>query len=322
MDRTERFYKIDKLLRASRRGVPAQRFMDELVVSRATLHRDIDYLRDRFNAPILNDRKAGGYYYDPDASDFQLPGLWFTAAEAHALMTVQHLLREVQPGLLDPYLRPLQNRINKLLEQSDSSLREVQRRIRILQLAHRRVDPNYFELISHAVLVRRRLSIHYHVRERDEMTRREISPQRLVHYRDNWYLDAYDHLRNALRIFALDAIQSLTVIDKKARDIADDTLDRELGTSYGIFAGKPTQLAVLRFSPFRARWIVSENWHPQQQGELQVDGSYLLKIPYADDRELLMDILKYGADVEVLSPKNLRARVRDSLKTALRNYAG
>lgn len=320
MDRTERLYKIDKLLRQHRRGVPTQKFLQELDVSRPTFHRDLEYLRDRFNAPIIHDRKAGGYHYDPASPNFELPGLWFTAAEAHALMTVQHLLREVQPGLLEPHLRPLQVRIEKLLEQGDSSLKEIQRRIRILQLAHRKVNPNYFELISHAVLARRRLHIHYYVRERDEMTRRDVSPQRLVHYRDNWYLDAYDHLHSGLRIFALDEVHHLKVLDKKARDIADKKLDEVLGSSYGIFAGKPTQQAVLHFNSFRAGWVKHEQWHPQQQSELQEDGSYILKIPYSDDRELLMDILKFGPDVEVLAPKNLRARVRECHREAAEKY--
>ena len=123
-----------------------------------------------------------------------------------------------------------------------------------------------------------------------------------------------------MRIFALDEIRQLKVLDKKARDIADNKLDQTLGGSYGIFAGEPTQQAVLRFTGFRANWVRKEQWHPQQQGEAQEDGSYVLKIPYADDRELLMDILKYGPDVEVLSPKNLRARVRDSLRQAAKNY--
>jgi len=77
---------------------------------------------------------------------------------------------------------------------------------------------------------------------------------------------------------------------------------------------------VLRFTPLRARWVAREQWHPEQHSEWQEDGSYQLKIPYGDDRELLMDILKYGADVEVLAPKNLRARVRDVLQEAHQKY--
>ena len=319
MERTERFYKICKRLSKSRSS-PSRTFLDELEISRPTFYRDIEYLKDRFNAPIQYDPVSRGYRFDPGAERFELPGIWFTAREAHALLAFEHLLTEVQPGLLKKILRPLHQRLERLFNKGDASLPEVNRRIRILTLGKRVVEPNYFELISHAVLTRKRLAIRYHNRERDETTQREVSPQRLVHYRDNWYLDSYDHMRSDLRTFSLDAVEQVRVLEKAARDVSEERLDRELGSGFGIFAGSKTRIARLRFTSFRGRWIAKEQWHPQQSGEWQDDGSYVLEIPYTDDRELLMDILKYGADVEVLAPKNLRARVRDVLREAGQNY--
>lgn len=320
MDRTERFYKI---CRALEKGatVPSTRFIQDLEMSRATVFRDIDYLKERFNAPILYDRKAGGFRFDPAAPQFTLPGIWFTASEAESLLTIHKMLNELQPGLLEPYLAPILERISKLLEKRHSTLDEVRNRIRILTMASRKVEPNYFELISHAVLARKRLHFTHYNRERDETSQREVSPQRLVHYRDNWYLDSYDHVRSNLRTFSLDTISNLKVLTQKARNIPAATLDSKLGSSYGIFAGNKTQIAILRFTPFRARWVAREHWHPRQLGELQTDGSYELRIPYSDDRELLMDILKYGEEVEVLAPKTLRAQVRNKLQQTLQHYA-
>ncbi|GMR21443.1 MAG: WYL domain-containing protein [Gammaproteobacteria bacterium] len=319
MDRSERFYKICKRL-AKGRPVPAHVFLEDLEISRPTFYRDIEYLRDRFNAPIQYQRGARGYCFDPGADNFELPGLWFSASEAHALLTFQQLLNEVQPEFLQSVMQPLHARLEKLLEKNDASLHELRKRIRILSLGRRDVEANYFELISHAVLIRKRLSIDYYNRERDDSDRREISPQRLVHYRDNWYLDAYDHVRSGLRTFSLDAIENLRLVDRRARNIAETRLEKELGTGYGIFAGQKTQTARLKFNAYRARWVSREQWHPKQTGHWSEDGSYVLEIPYADDRELLMDILKYGPDVEVLAPKNLRARARECLKNALTQY--
>jgi len=89
-----------------------------------------------------------------------------------------------------------------------------------------------------------------------------------------------------------------------------------LGAGYGIFGGSKVQWAKLRFTQERARWVAHEQWHPRQKGTQEADGSYVLEIPYADDRELLMDILKYGPDVEVVGPPNLRGRVKDLLRQA------
>lgn len=319
MERTERFYKICHRL-SNEKSVSCQTFLTELEISRPTFYRDIEYLKDRFNAPIEYHAASRGYRFDPAAERFELPGIWFTASEAHALLTFVQLLAEVQPGLIRKVLHPMHQKLEHLFKKGDASLAEVNRRVRILTQGKRAVSPNYFELISHAVLTRKRLLIRYHNRERAEITQREVSPQRLVHYRDNWYLDTHDHLRSALRTFSLDAIEHAQLLEKTARDINEAKLNRELGSGFGIFAGSKTQTAVLRFNAFRGRWLAKEQWHPQQRGTWQTDGAYVLEIPYADDRELLMDILKYGPEVEVLAPKNLRTRVCESLREALNQY--
>ena len=89
---------------------------------------------------------------------------------------------------------------------------------------------------------------------------------------------------------------------------------------YGIFAGRKLTWAKLKFSPLAARWVASQNWHPKQKGSTDKEGAYHLEIPYADDRELLMDILKFGPDVEVLEPPALRKRVAEQLTAAAKHY--
>jgi len=123
-----------------------------------------------------------------------------------------------------------------------------------------------------------------------------------------------------LRTFSLDGVESATVLDKRARDIKEQTLDETLGAGFGIFSGHATETAVLRFDPVRARWVSKETWHSQQEGEFELDGAYVLKVPYSDPRELVMDILKYGDDVEVLGPAGLRKLVREQLSGANRLY--
>lgn len=321
MDRSERFYKIKNLL-ASGRAVPRQRFIEGLEISLATFKRDLEYLRDRFNISIVWDRKQRGYRHAEALSvmaPHELPGLWFNSSEAHALLTMEHLLEHLQPGLLAPHIAPLRLRVRALLEKNDQSLEEITRRVRILPQAARRSEPVCFSTVAHALLSRKRLYFSYSGRVRDAVTEREVSPQRLAYYRDNWYLDAWDHGKNALRIFSVDSIRKVTLLDKKARNISDKTLDAELGRGYGIFAGRKTQTAVLRFTPERARWVADEQWHPKQRGRFE-GAYYILEIPYSDDRELLMDILKYGPDVEVTAPASLRRRVREQLRSAAERY--
>lgn len=322
MDRTERFYKIEQLLH-DRRIATFEEIQSELEISRATLKRDFQYLRDRLNAPIVYDREAGGYRFDTtlgDGKSFALPGLWFNASEIHALLMMQNLLAEVQPGLLGPQIAPLQTRLQSLLGSQDDAPEEVARRIRIVHAAKRRADLRYFEVIASALLKRHRLMIRHWNRGRDEETERAISPQRLVFYRDNWYLDAWCHLREEVRSFGVDAIRHASPLDKPAKEVAARKLDEVLGAGYGIFSGTKVQWAKLRFTPEAARWVAAEQWHPQQKAASDAQGYYLLEVPYAQPTELVMDILRHGADVEVLAPATLRQAVRDEMISALKAY--
>jgi len=322
MERLERFYRIQQLLN-SRRLVRTQEFLDELEVSRATFKRDLEYLRDRFHAPILYDRDQEAYRLDEKAEDsalWQLPGLWFNEQELRALLTMDRLLEDLQPGVLSELVAPIRKRLTKLVESGERSAADIAQRIRVLPMGSRAIEPAQFRVLATALLSRRRLRLR-HRRNRDgEVLEREVSPQRLVHYRDNWYLDGYCHKRQALRTFAVDAIERATVLDKPAREVDDDALERHFASGYGIFAGSDTQEAVLLFNQSRARWVSRETWHPRQDGKLQLDGSYLLKFPYSREPELVMDILKYGADVEVLAPQSLREAVAGEHARAARVY--
>jgi proteasome accessory factor C len=126
---------------------------------------------------------------------------------------------------------------------------------------------------------------------------------------------------NVLRTLALERISKPKIERHAAKAMSDKELDTHFAASYGIFAGAATHQAVLRFSAQTAQWVASERWHPhQERQQLLNDGRYELRIPYGDPRELIMDILKYGPDVEVPSPPELRAAVVARLVAAHRIY--
>ena len=319
MDRTERFYRIQQLLH-QHRSVPVERFLRELEVSLATFKRDLEYMRSRLNIPILWDREIGGYRYDNGAGVQELPGLWFSDPEIYALLTMQRLLESLEPGLLGPHVAPLLERLKAAIESTDHSTEQVQKRVRILHLAKRAMPLRHFQLAARALLERKRLRITYYTRTRDDETQRDISPQRLVHYRENWYLDAWCHLRQDIRSFAVDAIREAAMLDENAREVRESELDEVLASGYGIFSGREVDWARLRFSPERARWVATEQWHPQQRSHFEADGSYVLELPFSDPRELVMDVLRHGSEAEVLAPDSLRQTMREALEGALKRY--
>lgn len=324
MDRTERLYKIENLLRQYQ-TVSFAFLQKTLEVSPATLKRDLDYLRTRLNAPIEWSRAAGGYRLaaSPETGSkvHALPGLWFSAIEIHALLTMQQLLTALDSGgLLTRHIEPLAKRLSGLLGDGEVAADQLRRRVRIIALAQRTVQPLHFQLVGTALIQRKRLRIAYTARNNGETTSREVSPLRLVHYRGNWYMDAWCHLRGGLRSFAVDAMTDAHSLETPAKEVSEAVLDATFNPGYGIFSGKRIRWARLRFTPERALWVKTEQWHPDQRSSLAADGSYLLQVPYADHRELLMDILKHGTHCEVLGPPALRQVVALEVQAVAEKY--
>jgi len=324
MDRYERILTLHRILKSARYPVSLAKLMDELGCSRATAYRDIAFLRDALGAPIESEGENAAFRYAADEAErFELPGLWLTSEELQALLALNELVGRTGPGVLASALAPFRSRIDRLLSnQADGEARRFPlERIRVIGYGTRKVDEATFRHVASAVLERRRLKFKYRARSTDQPTEREVSPQRLTHYRDNWYLDAFDHARNALRSFALDRIKDAHLRDEATVDHDEAELNKHLASSYGIFSGPPKAWATLRFSPVTARWVADEHWHSQQQGAWLPDGRYELKVPYSNSKELLMDVLKYGPDVEVVAPLSLREEAKISLQLALSGYA-
>ncbi len=227
MSKLDEIYRLHRLLDGRRTGISRAVLIGEHGFARSTLARLIADLRDRLDAPLIHDSERGGYRYDTADGSHALPGLWFTPAELQALVTLKHLLANLEPGLLDDHLRPLQDRIDKLLDSNHLGAGEAAQRIRILAAAARQKNLRHFQTIADAVLQRHRLKIDYYNRERNETSTREISPQRLAHYRDNWYLDAWCHDKKGLRIFAIECIRAATPLGKVAKATAGRGLKQE-----------------------------------------------------------------------------------------------
>ncbi len=321
MGRDERLRKIHRVLKDGR-CVPRSELLRVLEVSAATLKRDIQFLRDRLNAPVQWNADAGGWQLDDVQSgvdrQYELPGLWLNADEIHALLTMQQLLANLDgAGILGPHIAPLMHKLSRLLEGSAPPQAEVARRIHVRTAGARRLALPNFQAVGSALLQRQRLAMDYFGRSQGSSAEREVSPQRLIHYRDNWYLDAWCHQREALRTFSVDAIRIVRVLNRVAIDVPEREIDDVLGAGYGIFSGGQTQWAILRFTPQRARWVAAERWHGDQVGRWAGDGHWLLSVPYNDSRELVMDILRHVPDVEVIAPDELRTEVLDRLRRAV-----
>ena len=329
MNKTARLYKIESLIRL-RGQVSFAVLQEELGVSAATLKRDLDCLRVQLGAPIEYQRDVNAYAFgggstgDQRSRKHELPGLWFNERELYSLLMAHQLISGLDnEGMLSRHLQPLLDRIHELLGPGgQSDAKALMKRVKIISALRRPVASEFFECVGEALIRRRRLSMRYFTRGRGAVSERQVSPQRLVHYKNTWYLDAWCHTREKLLRFALDAIQAAELVDQRAKDVAQKQIEAEMDAGYGIYAGGTRQWATLLFSAQAAAWISREEWHPDQQGRWLDDGSYELTLPYVDETELVMDVLRQGEQVKVMQPSGLREAVRRRLGLALQSYLG
>lgn len=325
MSQTSRLYRIEQMLQ-DQVTVTFAKMIEALEVSPATLKRDLAYLRDRLNAPVEYDRYAGGYKMATPARGArqQLPGLWFSSQEIRALLTMHKLLTELDVGgLLGPHVQPLMARIIALMGSAHSPYEALTARVKLMAASQRRpVKLDCFQVVGNALMLRKRLKFEYYSRHRDDVAARVVSPQRLTYYRENWYLDAWCHTNQDIRMFALDSVRRAVMTETDALDVSQSKVETELNEGYGIYKGKTTAWAVLRFTPQSARWVESERWHPKQKNRKLADGSLEIELPYSDSTELTMDILRHGEDVRVISPPSLKKAVLARLNAASKQYLG
>ena len=317
MSRDERLHIMMNVLR-SRGAFGRDEMIDQLEISHPTFKRDLEFLRSRFQADIEYDASEKLYRLATadqlhglakKGNKVELAGLWFSQQELQALLSMYVLLDGYgAQAVLGPHLAPFKDRIQNLLGKNTALDNQLRSRIRILPMASRKPS-EHFPQLAHAVLTRRRVQLLYASRARGDQTERVVSPQRLVHYRDNWYLDAYCHLRERLSTFSVDAIVKIKPLKDNAVEISEQELEDTLAGGYGIFSGKATHTAVLRFSAERSRWVSAETWHPDQEGEW-VGDEWQVSFPYSDPRELIMDIMRHGSHVRVLEPSSLKDLVR------------
>lgn len=314
------------MLIRSRGSVRFDTLLAELEVSPATLKRDLAYLRHRLGAPLRYDAFSRGYRFAQEshwrgATKHELPGLWLSEHELHALLTLHQMLAGLDEGeLLGRHLAPMFERIHAMLGLDEKDARELPKRVKLIATSRRRANTAHFETICSAVLQGWRLNLSYRKRSGGgsaKVEAREVSPQRLVHYRHAWYLDAWCHRSDGLRRFALDAVQGAELQPDKAHRLPLKTLEAELDRGYGIFAGGVQRWALLLFTPEAAAWVAQEEWHPEQQAERLPDGALRLRLPYVDATELLMDLLRHAGQVRVLAPATLQKAYAARLRQAV-----
>jgi predicted DNA-binding transcriptional regulator YafY len=315
MEKIDLIQTIHRRLQQNPEGINRLTLTLELSCTPSGLSDAIATMQNQYGAPIQYREVDRTYYYDPEQPPFQLPGIWLTAQELRGIVTVLNILRELNDGLVANELDQVQQQLQDYMQQRGLKADDITQRIKVLSVGRRSVNNVVYQQVTDALFGRKQIEIQY-ASIKQTISRRKISPQTLVLYRDNWYLDAYCHQRQQLRTFMLSRINSAVISAEDAIEFNNHELKQHFHNSYGIFSGENTHTAELLFSAHVAHHVAQQQWHPHAKGQWQGD-DYQLTLPYNDQRELLRDLLAYAPDVQIIAPIELREAYVQRLEDAL-----
>ncbi len=309
MSQLERIYALHQKLK-NNRYPNARTLQEEFELSRATAHRDINYLRDRLLAPLAFDSGKNGYYYTDNA--FSLP-----FEDSPKLLFLMGLLNKMadEAGLGNlPEMHKLEKRLSQLIAPGYEQLME---NVSCQWIEVEDLAPSIFESIIEAVLQKRFLEIEYQSADA-QMSKRTLEPLQLVNYQGRWYLLAYCYLRNDHRLFHMARINSATS-GKKCNKQTHPAPESFLHGAFGIFTGKTRYQARILFTGTAAELVRRQHWHEKQHME-KLENGIILSLPVADDREIMLKVLQYGSMAKVLEPESLQQRIAQEIEQMALQY--
>lgn len=274
--------------------------------SDATFYRALRIAR--LSPGIVIDECNGRYVLDTELPEPSANPFLPTDDELIMLVSLQHIMTKMTSDTLRTLYEPLYKRIARYLGTISKKYHDWQTRIKILDIHHRVIPEGIFSSLLLATMHQHTMQFWYED-SRGKNSDRIVSPQQIVRYKDNWYLDAWCHTNSDLRIFSLDKITDLRHVNRKFIAAKPELLKKVYATSYGIFSGEPTNTAHIRLTGLAARYALREAWHPDQKRTTNSDNSVTLEIPYRKPEELIREILARGAEAEVLAPPELRKEI-------------
>lgn len=301
--RLERLLKLDDLLRTSHRSTTTE-LKTALGVSERTIRYDLEFLRDRFDAPIEYDSKLGFHYTDPN---WRLPSISLTQGEVFALTLGARMLETYAGSAYKSVLRSaIQQLVQRLPEQTWIDLHSlVEDRIAFNAGAKIQLDETIWQHIEEACRTHHRIWIRYFVPDRNEISERECDPYLIYLCRGNPYLISYCWLRQAIRWFRIDRIQAIKVLDTTFE--IDPGFDRKhyFDKIFQFEVGGEPQDVAIWFHSKVAALIRERSWHHSQRIENHDDGSLTLRLAVSGMNDIKRWVLGYGSAAKVLSPPQL-----------------
>jgi len=287
-------------------------------ITERTAARNIAFMRDFLEAPLRYVPARRGYTYD---TEFSLPDLPISQAELLAVLLAQNLITSTDTGYIGKAIKKFGRKLFQRNSHMGISQASLEQRFSASWHGYSPCNSRIFQKVVLGLLTDRCLQLAYLSPLRNRRTERVIEPYHLRHYMGSWVLLAWCRLRNDWRQFYLARMVQLELLNDSFVRKPPSEWRPLLENAFGIFQGHGLFRVKIRFTPYMARWVRNQVWHPDQQKEELEDGGMILTIPAADLREIKMQVMRFGAEAQVLEPEALRCLIHDEIQKMAIKYA-
>ena len=292
----------------------------QLEVSTKSVHRDLEFMRDRLELPLEWDPQRRGYRYTQEVSGF--PTLQITEGELFALLVAEKALQQYRGTSFErPLLSAFKKIADSLPETISLNLTEWEQTISFRTSATPLLNLEIFDSLARATARHEQVKLSYRKPGQSTTEERTVDPYHLANINGEWFLFAFDHSRKDVRTFVPARIKAVQLTGHGFKPPRKFSLDQRLRDSFGVHSGQGDFEIRIQFSEFAADYVREKRWHPSQQLTELPDGKLELKVRLSGLVEIQRWILSWGGEAEVLSPPELAERVRNAAQRLLKVHA-
>ena len=295
----------------------ATRLAGELEVTTKTIHRDIEFMRDRLDLPIEYDGSRFGYHYTEEVSAF--PTVQITEGELFALIVAEKALQQYRGTTFEkPLLSAIKKMEQSLPDTISINLPDLEQTISFRTRAEQILNLEIFDALAKAAAHRQQIELTYRKPGRADTEQRIVDPYHLANINGEWYLFAFDQLRQDIRTFAPARIQNVKATGKTFPRPQKFSLEKRLRDSFGVQSGEGQHDVVIRFDARVADYVREKKWHESQELRELKGGAVELRLKLSSLKEIERWALGWGGDAKVIQPRELAEAVRQAAEKILR----
>jgi predicted DNA-binding transcriptional regulator YafY len=311
----ERMLRIHQALQSGRYPNGASLAI-ELEVSSKSIHRDLEFMRDRLGLPLAYDPARKGYHYTEEVGNF--PTLQITEGELFALLVAEKALQQYRGTTFErPLLSAFKKMAASLPDTVSLNIADWEQTISFRTRAEPILNLEIFDALSKAAGQRAQLQLTYRKPGQRATELRVVDPYHLANINGEWFLFAWCHLRKDIRTFVPARIQAAEPTGRTFARPHKFSLEKRLRDSFGVQSGQGHFEVVIQFNELVADYIREKKWHESQVVREMKDGGLELRMNLSSLGEVERWVLGWAGNARVLQPPELAASIADAARKIL-----